>query len=91
MYFSRQTQHTDGGWRQCIEINAGGQTSPVKSSVHMMQLPGEDRETSGGSEALEDWAALCDSSNDCEISLVIVDWIEAEVILATLQHHVSTQ
>jgi len=63
----------------------------------MMQLPGENRETLVGLEALEgpaaleDWAALCDLSNGCEISLVIVDWIEAEVILATLQHRVSTQ
>jgi hypothetical protein len=63
----------------------------------MMQLPGEDREISGWLEALEgpaalqDWAALFDLFNGCDISLLIVDWIEAKVILATLKHLVSTQ
>jgi hypothetical protein len=97
MNFLRQPQHTDGEWRQAREIHAGGQTSPVKSSVHMIQLPGEDAETSAvlvaleGPAVLEDWAALCGPTNGCELSLLIVDEIEAEVILDALQHLVSKQ
>jgi hypothetical protein len=68
----------------------------VKSSVHMIQLPGEDVTSAvlvplEGPAVLDDWAALCGPTNGCELSLLIVDKIETEVILDALQHLVSTQ